>query len=444
MIKIDLAKIKKLRKLLVLIPFSHRFVNKQEFNKFLTQLKSSESFSRQEIEAYQFRRLKFLLNIAYEKTLFYKQKYDAANFNPSSINSLDEIHKIPILTREEIRANSREMIVKDNKSTLLKGVTSGTSGHAIEVFYNRVAFSREWATMAYIWGKVGFRYGDGRVEFRAFMQEGIYQVFPETRVLRINILKMNSDNIIEIVDKINQIGYKFFHGYPSALYKFSKLVQEKNLKLKIKAFLFSSEMLYNWQVNFILKTFPDAKWIDFYGMAEHVSIALRDGGNEYKFIPIYGITEIQPQGNGIIGTSLTNEVMPLIRYQLSDAVGPIKQNKSSNYFPIVEYIHGRKETYTYDNSGNTVPPAVVTFPFKNLKKISACKLIQTSRTIFEFIVEGEDEPGTREEIVAVVGQLKKIFGDKSEFIPQIVPKIDLGKTGKFQWIECRYSPNENH
>jgi phenylacetate-coenzyme A ligase PaaK-like adenylate-forming protein len=447
MIKQYIKKNKKLeylvRKIYSLIPYEKRKLGKEYYD-FFNLLKLNEKKSIEEIKQYQFEKLKKIINIAYINTAFYKDKYDRVNFHPSMLNSLDDIKKIPVLTKNEIRNNALAMINKqiDIKS-LTKGFTSGTTGKALELYYDKKTTSREWASICYQWERVGYRVGDGRIELRGFIQdERDFLYLPDERVLRINIIKMNKLNIDRIINKINDVGYKFIHGYPSAIFKFAKIIESCKISYSPTAIMMASEVLYDWQMKVIDDTFNCNKIIH-YGQAEKVALGAWTDKRKYSFIPSYGLVEYDQNSKELIATGFINEAMPLIRYQLTDTIDSVSHiplSKDKSLYPVISDIYGREEDFTYDENKNLIPPAVVTFPFKQLKYIDAAKIIQNDINKFELILEtkiNNENKNLNNEIKTLIIDFKKLYGNKSEFEIVLTNDIPLGKNGKFRWIECK-------
>lgn len=431
------------RKVYSFIPYRKRNLD-EYFYEFTDLLNQNEKKSANEINEYQFRKLKHIVNIAYHHTDFYKKKYDEVGFNPEMLTSLDSLEKIPLLTKDEVKIYCQEMVDnRINKKLLYKGYTSGTTGKALELYFDKRTMSREWASICYQWARVGYRPGDGRIELRGFIQDDrdfIY--FPDEKVLRINIIKMNSFNINEIINKIHQVNYKFIHGYPSAIYKFAKIVESKDIKYAPNAILMASEILYDWQIEVIDKVFDCAKIIH-YGQAEKVALGAWTDERKYSFIPTYGILEFDNNTNELIATGFINEAMPLIRYRLTDTVEEFLDKSLSNeqaLFPKVSNIGGREEDYTYDENNNLIPPAVVTFPFKQLKYIDAAKIIQNNINNFELLLETtlhKNDINLKNEVKSMIIDFQKLYGRKAKFIITFTDHIPLGSNGKFRWIECK-------
>jgi len=191
----------------------------KEFFSFLAMLHENEKKSYEEMREYQFLKLKNLVTSVYKYTEFYKQKYAEAGFHPDHLKSFDDLIKIPMLTKDEVRNFGQKMVVTTYKGKLYSDHTSGTSGKPLQVFRDKKTISQEWAAICYQWERIGYTPYDGRVEFRGFItSDDDYLYFPEHRVLRINLIKLsNSRNISVVLNKIKKTKYKFFHGYPSGI-----------------------------------------------------------------------------------------------------------------------------------------------------------------------------------------------------------------------------------
>ncbi|WP_374079917.1 hypothetical protein [Bdellovibrio bacteriovorus] len=431
------------RRLISFVPYKLRKLDR-DFWDFYYFLFAIEKRPKHEVQEYQFMQLCRVVQLAYAHSSFYRKKYDEAGFHPSHLKTLDDIKKIPILTKVEVRSFSESMVLDIyDIEKLYKGNTSGTTGKALQLYFDQKTDSKEWASICYQWKRVGYEPGDGRVEFRGFIDKDLdYLYLPDVNVLRINIVKLSEENLSIVIKKIEAVGYKFLHGYPSAIWKFASLIKRSGVRYQPQAIMMASEILYEWQMQIIDEVFSCAKTIH-YGQAEKVALASWLTDRKYYFVPAYGILECNSDGRELIATSLINEVMPFIRYKLTDCITNVcYENTGSNgtFFPIADTIQGREEDNTFDTNGNLVPPAIVTFPFKQLQYIESAKIIQLAIGDFKVILETKHDAEyspLRREIAEVVKNLTKIYGARSNFEVSLTDKIPVDPSGKFRWIECK-------
>jgi phenylacetate-coenzyme A ligase PaaK-like adenylate-forming protein len=437
-----------LRSLLTLYPYEKWKLGKAFFQ-FYGELFKHEKMTYDQVRTFQLKERQRVVKQAYENTDFYKKKYDAVGFHPSQLNKIDDLQLIPKLTRDEVRDHGKEMIDRTFKGKLYKSVTSGTTAKPLTIFRNKETAQKEWAAIFYQWSRVGYEPGDGRIEFRGILPKSTTFIhLKHERVLRVNIIEMDEDNVDAILDGMRKCNYQFIHGYPGSIYKFFKLVKNKHGKfptdIKIKSFLLASENIFDWQIDLMREMIPSAKVICHYGQAEKVALGAWNKDENYHFIPSYSITEIYE--NTLLGTSFISDVMPLIRYEVNDTL----QLKSDTplgeecLFPVVNEISGRMEDITYTNEGKSVPPALVTFPFKNLKMIESCKIVQQTKLDFDVLVQSKATvEELQPEIVELEEKLKIIYGELATFNFSYTHKIPLTKNGKFKWVECNYKATSN-
>src|SRR5688572_14105466 len=86
----------------------------------LSFLDRSQYYSRTEMEALQDEKLRLLIDHAYRHVPYYRQVMESRRLAPQDIRGVGDLWKLPVLTREEIRANAEQLLS-----------TSGSSGKAI-------------------------------------------------------------------------------------------------------------------------------------------------------------------------------------------------------------------------------------------------------------------------------------------------------------------------
>ena len=181
----------------------------------------------------------------------------------------------------------------------------------------------------------------------------------------------------------------------------------------------------------------DIKIIAHYGQAEKVALGAWSQDKKYHFIPSYGLVEFNIEKQ-IIGTSFICKNIPLIRYQMKDRMEDIQTepNGEKCLYPVVGKIVGRLEDITYNNKKEEVPPAIVTFAFKKLEAIKACRLIQNKLLEFdlEYEVTNSDKKDLKEELNFIKTRLKFIYGEKSNINFIKMDSFEDLKNGKFRWI----------
>ena len=428
-------------------PRLYRIVDR-EYIFYYQILKKAEKMSFQEISEIQFLMFKNMFDNAYYNSRYYNKKFDRHDVTPGDIREPADIAKIPVTEKSEVRENIHDILTNDCIKRYV-GKTSGTTGSPIQFYYSRKSVEREWATITYQWERIGYYPWYGRVELRGVIESDKLFTYLPGKVLRINIIRMNSTNISDIQKEIIRSGYSFIHGYPSAFLAFLRLLGSKNdLKDIVKGIMLASEVIYHNHAALIREAFPEAKMIAHYGQAERQCMAAWDDKGHYCFHPLYGLAEFAGEKKEIIATGFNNNYFPLIRYRTSDSAGRIISMRGKQGFmpfPVVKNINGRLEDLIYNKEGEIVPPAIITFPLKDLKYIIRCRLIQRSLLLFTFQYVADNkihENDIKREVSQVLFGLRKILGDDVIIESERLDEIKVDDSGKFRWIINEFEPSE--
>jgi phenylacetate-CoA ligase len=105
--------------------------------------KELETLPRPELEALQLRRFRERMQYVYEKSPFYRRKYDAAGVHPSQLRSLDDIRRVPFTVKEELRESQAahppwgDFLCVPPEEGVRVFQTTGTTGIPVKVMLNR-------------------------------------------------------------------------------------------------------------------------------------------------------------------------------------------------------------------------------------------------------------------------------------------------------------------
>jgi phenylacetate-CoA ligase len=142
---------------------------------------------------------------------------------------------------------------------------------------------------------------------------------------------VNEKNIDSITGSLEKFAPQLLCAYPSALEQLCRLLQQRGARFKVSAVLTSSEVLKPEAWTLVQETL-DCRIADYYGQAERVAFAYAYEPREYRFLPGYSHveflrhdTKLLPPGSTdrlyeIVGTSLWNTLMPLVRYRTGDLI----------------------------------------------------------------------------------------------------------------------------
>jgi phenylacetate-CoA ligase len=111
------------------------------------ELDPEERMSRDELEALQLSRLQSTVANAYAHVPFYRAKFDEVGVHPDDIRSLDDVTKLPLTSKEDLRQNYPfGMFAVPMREVARIHASSGTTGHPTVVGYTK-ADLENWATV---------------------------------------------------------------------------------------------------------------------------------------------------------------------------------------------------------------------------------------------------------------------------------------------------------
>ena len=115
---------------------------------------------RPTIEAFQLERLGKLLNHAYANSPFYIKRFDKAGLKPADIKTVEDLKRIPPLTRDDLQ-NYSEDIRATNFETgeLSKGTSGGSTGVPVVYYKDRTGSSAGQAAGYNGWELAGWKLG---------------------------------------------------------------------------------------------------------------------------------------------------------------------------------------------------------------------------------------------------------------------------------------------
>ena len=97
-----------------------------------------ECASREQIRAWQNERLIPTVKRVYENVPYYRRLMEEKNVTPADIRTIDDLHKLPFLTKEDLRkAYPYGLLAVPLRDCVRIQSTSGTTGRRVVAFYTQ-------------------------------------------------------------------------------------------------------------------------------------------------------------------------------------------------------------------------------------------------------------------------------------------------------------------
>ncbi len=120
-----------------------------------------ESMSRDRLNDVQLRRLKEMANYVFSKNALYRERFKQANVEPADIRSLDDITRLPTISKEDLRLSyPAGFLCADPASIREMHMSSGSTGTPIAMLYNQHDLDQWAECMARCYVMAGCGEGD--------------------------------------------------------------------------------------------------------------------------------------------------------------------------------------------------------------------------------------------------------------------------------------------
>jgi phenylacetate-CoA ligase len=418
---------------------------------------ASDRASRQQLEADQDAGLRRIVEHAYATVPFYRQRFDAAGVKPSDVRGRADLARLPLLTRDDVRAHFGELRSSGPEGRgMREGHTSGTTGTPLSVGYDHDAV---WATYAifdrhYRWAGCRFGKGGDRVAVaRGNVIVPLEQKGPpfwrRNRVhnqLLLSSFHLSRANLPAYLEALRRFQPAVVDGYPSTLYVLARFLQSRGETLPVRAAITSSETLYDFQRQVIEERFA-CRIFDYYALAERVIFSGECEAHEGRHIAMeYGVAEVvdddgQPCRPGVegrlVGTSLHNRAMPLIRYVTNDRTAlmaaPCRCGRAHDRMADVTT---KSEDMLTLPDGRLISPSVLTHPFKPLDSIEGSQIVQTAadRVLVRIVPGATYDDGLTAHLKS---ELQARLGPDVRIDIEKVERLEQAKSGKFKWVTSK-------
>jgi phenylacetate-CoA ligase len=429
----------------------------KKFDLLYEEFKRNEFLSSEEIREYQVYRLKKLVAHAYGTVPYYHDVFNQHGIKPTDINGLEDLHKIPILTKQDIKKNFGQLIsTAVNRNKLKHGHTSGTTGSPLDLLYDVetcvVHHVADWRQKSW----AGLRRGDAYASIQGRVICPTEQEKPPfwrknyiNNQLFLSSFHLKKENLPYYFDKLSKDGIQYIEGYPSTVYTLAAFLMATGQTFPIKAILTSSETLFDFQREAIEKAFL-CKVFDFYGMAERTVYASECDHHQGHHLNLdYGITEFVNDAGEILGagqhgrivaTSLHNFAFPLIRYQTNDSCS-LKDELCGcgRVFPLMDDVATKDEAIISLPDGRWISPSVLTHPFKPMDNIVESQIIQESLHNIRILIVKNELYSNEDERIFLNSFIDRV-GLEVEISIEYVDQIERTKNGKYKWVISKIKP----
>lgn len=361
----------------------------QSVMKWYRYFEEMQWMSKESLIHLQNERLCKLIKVAYYEIPFYREFYDKHGVNINNINTVEDIKRLPVVTKNLLREAFPDRCVRKGGGKIYEFFTSGSSGKPFAVRLDSDTLSESRALMLLRADYSGWRIGDAIFQTGVSPDRGIVKKAKD-KLLRVeyrsafDLSNEALDNNLHIIEKK---AIRYIMGYPGSIYLLAKRANYNGFKEKINGIVTWGDNLYAHYRRQIEEQF-ECRVTDTYGCGEGIQIAAQCGCQEgcyHVFMP-HVIVEITKEGIPVSGgetgeillTRLNPGVMPLIRYHVGD-IGKKSSRTSCSCgrgLEILESIDGRDTDIVLTPNGNRLIVHFFTGIFEYYPSIDTFQVIQ--------------------------------------------------------------------
>jgi phenylacetate-CoA ligase len=396
-------------------------------------------------------KLRRLVRHAYRNVPYYRGRMQEAGLRPEDIRGQADLHKLPFLTKADVRKHLYFDILSENhvKKDVLKITTSGSTGEPFVVFADRAQLEFRWAATLRAQEWTGYEFGDRCVRLwhqtigmsqSQVVKERLDAAF--TRRKFIPVFEMSQDKLEAMAREIAAWDPVLMDGYAEALdFLAHYLESRRDLPVRPKALMSSAQTLPDQSRALIEQAFG-CRVFDKYGAREFSGIAYECEAHTGHHVVGEGfIVEVlrdgQPVAPGELGeiviTDLNNTCLPFIRYRIGDlgvAVDPNFHCPCGRGLPMLGNIEGRVQSIIQGTHGRFLPGSFFSHYLKEFDHaIQKFQVVQErpDAITFNVVKGGRYSDDVLEEVLAT---FRKHLGDDIEIAVAFVDNIELVRTGK--------------
>ncbi|MFN8545282.1 MAG: glycosyltransferase [Candidatus Binatia bacterium] len=423
---------------------------------YLEELRQTQWLPRAELEQLQLRRLRRLLHHAYDHVAYYRERFDAAGLRPDDVRTLDDLRRLPVLRKQDLRENLYFDLLSDNhdKRWIAKVATSGSTGEPLVLFVDRFQLDMRWANTSRNVEWTGYRFPDRQVRlWHSTIGLKSVEAFKErldallSRRRFFSVFALDEEALRDYVEYVRRHRPTLLDGYAEAFNVVAHLLASQPTDGLRAGAIISSAQTLSPETRALIERQFGCRVYDKYGAREFSGIAHQcEQSHGYHVNAESYIVEVvrdgRPAADGEVGevyvTDLNNRCVPLIRYALGDlAVATRRECPCGRGLPMIERIVGRLQAVVLGTNGRYLPATYFAHFFKEYEyAVLRYQVVQEARDRLTVRIVGKSR-FTRETEEDLRRELGRVLGEDMTIGFEFVDAIPLGRTGKAQTCICR-------
>ncbi len=411
----------------------------------LIRLLHNEWLEPTKLRDLQNKKLRALIEHSYRNVPYYHSLLKKAGISPNDIKTVDDLSKIPISRKDDIRKATLEITAKNvdlNKCHIHS--TSGTTGIPISIpWEKRTEMIQPLTHIRWL------RACGNKISNRILQLKEAGFLPTNLPIQRIGIYKVKNISSLEYLQKQIEETRKFkpnvLMGFPSAIRLLAEETRERGINDIIPSLVFTGGEVLDGYTRKLTKYIFGAETFDHYGCNEAGDISYECRQREgYHIVSDLILVEIMRDDDvasvgeegEITLTNLYNYAGPVIRYNIED-VGLFLEHRCScgRSFPLMKITGGRKSDIIKLPDGRIISTLTLNVTLAEISGLKQYQIIQDRKDLF-LVKVLKDNRFTDRTIWEIKQRLRDILGDV-EINVLVVDEIPREKSGKFKPFQTK-------
>ncbi|TYT25100.1 phenylacetate--CoA ligase family protein [Luteimonas viscosa] len=427
----------------VLFPAYESVLRRRGTLAHLDEYQRSQWLSADELAALQWRKLERLVAHCWEQVPYYRTRWAGAGISGSQdIRGPDDYARLPVLTKDDVRAHFQALHARDHAGRMLYKTTGGSTGEPLTIGYTRESYERRVAVMHRGYGWAGAPLGTRALYFWGEPLEGVpvkerlMQWAFNRRV--VNVFAMRDDDMARYADAIDVFQPRVVVAYVAAAVRVARWLLEAGRQVhRPDSVICAAEPLAQHERELIERAFGCPVY-NTYGCREVMLVAAQCGAGDGLHVnadhlcvelgePVAGGGGKRP----VLLTDLHNYGMPLMRYENGDlATASTTRCTCGRGLPMLASIDGRTMDALRDSAGHFVGEYLEHLVF-NTPGIRRFQAVQERLDVIEvsYVAAGGFDEASLQDITFA---MREAFGDTVRLDFRRTGDIPLTPTGKLR------------
>ncbi len=412
------------------------------YSKFLAH---SQFWSKSEIKEYQNTKLRELITHAYINVPFYSDLFKRCDLTPNDIVTAEDLIKLPILTKNDIRDGIRSGNLFDqtaNKASLELNSSSGSTGEPLQFYLDKNSASFKKATSIRGWRWMSFELGDKILRISQIPRQGVLKKLQDyvSRSYYIHAYRLNDSEFDHIVSVLNKYKPMILRCYPEPLFLLANYIRRNNVRIQGLQAINTTGSTLIPQYREIIEDVFQCKIFDSFSCEGGAAVFECPTHDLYHSADEYAITEIvDSSGNPsqlgrLITTDLWNRATPFIRYDTQDVVEiATDECRCGRQLSTIKRIHGRSSDVLVTPSRQYLVVNNFTGLFQDITGIDQFQIHQTDLDSFVVLIKANYQFDKIAES-RVMKIMNSIINEDVRIKITLVDEIPLPPTGKRRFL----------